>query len=379
MLAADFRSVFGREPEALWAAPGRINLIGEHTDYNDGFALPFALPHLLTVAAAPTGDDTLTIRSRQADGTLDTTAPELAPGTVRGWAAYPAGVVWDLVRAGHPVGGMEILVDSAVPLGAGLSSSAALTCAVTRATSDLYGLDLDPHATARTAQRAENDFVGMPCGIMDQLAVLLGIDQHALLVDARSLETTPVPLAPGEDDTEFLVIDTRAPHRLVTDEYAERRWTCEWAAVLLGVPALRDVDPTDLPGALAALPENRLRRRVRHVVTENARVLETVHLLRQGRTRAIGPLLTASHVSLRDDFEVSVPEVDTAVDALLTAGALGARITGGGFGGCVISLVESGTAPRCTAAVRDAFARRAFTPPTSFTPTPSPGARSLRE
>ncbi|WP_306367257.1 galactokinase [Nocardiopsis sp. CC223A] len=370
--ARGFRAVFGYDPAGVWRAPGRINVIGEHTDYNDGFVLPVALPHAVTVAAAPRADGRLRFRSAQ-DPEVFEAAALPAPGTVAGWAAYPAGALWALADAGLPAGGLDLYADGTIPSGAGLSSSAALVCATLLAVAG--DAPPAPEETARLAQRAENDFVGMPCGIMDQSASMLSREGHALFLDTRTLVAEHVPFDPAAHGLTLLVVDTRAPHRLVDGAYAERRRGCEEAARLLGVPALRDV--TDLPGALAALPDDRTRRRVRHVVTENARVLEAVDLLRAGAVAEVGPLLTASHASLRDDYEVSVPEVDTAVDAALAAGALGARITGGGFGGCVIALVDADRADAVADAVRDAYKERGFTAPAFFAAVPSPGARRL--
>jgi galactokinase len=273
------------------------------------------------------------------------------------------------------VGGLDLLVDSTVPTGAGLSSSAALTCAVVMAAAALHGDDLPPDRVIRLAQRVENDFVGMPCGILDQSASMLSTEGHALFMDTRTMDTEQVPFAPGEHGLSLLVVDTRAPHRLVEGHYADRHRACKDASRSLGLAALRDV--ADLPGALAALPDDLSRRRVRHVVTENARVLEAVALLRSGDVRAVGPLLTASHASLRDDYEVTVPEVDTAVDAALDAGALGARITGGGFGGCVIALVAADGARHCAEAVREAYRERGFAEPGVFEAVPSAGARRV--
>ncbi|GAA0207876.1 galactokinase [Saccharothrix mutabilis subsp. mutabilis] len=356
----------------VWVAPGRINLIGEHTDYNDGFVLPIALPHAVRVAAARRDDGVLRVRSRQQPGVTEVPVRDLAPGAVTGWAAYVAGVVWVLREAGHDVGGFDLVVDGDVPLGAGLSSSAALESATALAVTELSGLDVDRFALARLAQRAENDFVGMPCGIMDQSASLLSREGHALLLDTRTLDTAHIPFDLAPAGLTLLVVDTRAPHRLVDGEYAARRAACHKAAEVLGVPALRDLTdvPTDLP--------DELLRRVRHVVTENRRVLETAELLRAGDLPAIGPLLTASHESLRDDYEVTVPELDVAVEALLAAGALGARMTGGGFGGCVIALVAAAEVERCAAAVREAFARNGFIAPGCFTATAAAGARRER-
>ncbi|WP_150249053.1 galactokinase [Nocardiopsis deserti] len=370
-----FHSVFGYGPEGVWTAPGRINLIGEHTDYNDGFVLPFALPHALTASAARRADGRVRLLSRQSPEEHAAPLEGLFPGAVRGWAAYPAGALWVLRDEGHAVGGLDLLVDSTIPSGAGLSSSAALSCATVMAAASLYGVGLAPDEVARLAQRVENDFVGMPCGILDQSASMLSTEGHALFMDTRTLETEQVPFDPSAQGLTVLVVDTRAPHRHVDGAYAERRRSCEEAARVLGVAALRDV--TDLPGALAALPDDVSRRRVRHVVTENERVLRSVDLLRSGRTREVGPLLTASHASLRDDYEVSVPEVDTAVDSLLAAGALGARITGGGFGGCVVALVETERVEGCGKAVLEAYRERGFEEPAVFGALPSEGARRL--
>ncbi|NYH53179.1 galactokinase [Nocardiopsis arvandica] len=370
-----FRSAFGYGPEGVWAAPGRINLIGEHTDYNDGFVLPFALPHALTASAARRTDAAVRFRSRQSEDGFEARLPDLFPGAVEGWAAYPAGALWALRDEGYTVDGLDLLVDSTIPTGAGLSSSAALTCATVMATASLHGVDLGPAEVARLAQRVENDFVGMPCGILDQSASMLSTEGHALFMDTRTMGTEQVPFDPSAAGLTVLVVDTRAPHRLVEGHYADRRRACEEAARHLGVAALRDV--ADLPEALAALPDDVARRRVRHVVTENARVLETVGLLRSGDLRAVGPLLTGSHTSLRDDYEVSVPEVDTAVDALLAAGALGARITGGGFGGCVVALADADRVEACEKAVREAYRERGFAEPAVFGALPSAGARRL--
>ncbi|WP_020576940.1 galactokinase [Actinopolymorpha alba] len=372
-----FESAFGTAPDGVWAAPGRVNLIGEHTDYNDGFVLPLALPQGVVAAASTRSDGLLRMASLQAEGRIEVPVDTLTPGSVTGWAAYVAGTVWSLRAAGHEVGGMDILVDGDVPLGAGLSSSAALECSTALAATELHDLAIEPSTLARLAQKAENDFVGMPCGIMDQSASLLCVRDHALFLDTRTLQTEQVPLDLGADGLALLVIDTRAPHRLVDGEYAARRRTCEEAAAALGVPALRDIEPDHLKGALDRLPDEVARRRVRHVVTEDARVLQTVTLLRAGSTREIGPLLTASHESLRDDYEVTVPELDTAVDAALSAGALGARMTGGGFGGCVIALVEADAIEVVAGRVADTFAASGFAAPAPFVAQASAGARRL--
>jgi galactokinase len=363
-----------------WAAPGRVNLIGEHTDYNDGFVLPIALPYATTATVSARADGRLRVRSAQRPGEpVEAAVADLRPGAVSGWAAYVAGVVWALAESGHPVGdGAEVTVDGRVPEGAGLSSSAALECSVAAALDDLLGLGLPRPELARLAQRAENGFVGVPSGIMDQMAALLCTEGAALFLDTRGPHAEQVPLdLPGHGLT-ILVVDTRSPHQLVDGEYADRRRSCEEAAAALGVPALRDVAAAGLDAALAGLDDVH-RRRARHVVTENDRVLRTVELLRAGRVGDIGPLLTASHASLRDDFEVTVPALDVAVDAALAAGALGARMTGGGFGGCVLALVPAGAAAEqaVRAAVDTAYTDRGFGPPGYFTALPSAGAHRL--
>ncbi len=376
--ATSFARAFGREPQCLWAAPGRVNLIGEHTDYNEGFVLPLALPHRVVAAAARSDGERLRMVSLQRGGrSAEVDLHTLRPGAVDGWAAYAAGVVWALREAGHPVGGVDVVVDGDVPAGAGLSSSAALECAVALAVNDAWALGIDRTSLARLTQRAENDFVGVPSGIMDQSASLLCREGHALFLDTRTLTVEQVPLDLDAAGLALLVVDTRAPHRLADGEYAARRHDCEQGAAALGLPYLRDLGVDDLPAALGRLGDDTIRRRVRHVVTENARVLDVVGLLRTGRLGEVGALLTASHASLRDDFEVSVPELDTAVEAALQAGALGARMTGGGFGGCVIALVPVEGAGRVDDAVHRAFGERGFSTPESFVTRASPGAWRL--
>ncbi|KAB1160948.1 galactokinase [Micromonospora sp. AMSO12t] len=375
---AGFRSAYGEPPAGRWAAPGRANLIGEHTDYNDGFVLPFALPLRTVVAAAPQPGGTWTVCSELTGETVAFGADELAgPGRVDGWGAYVAGVVWALREAGHAPPGARLAIASDVPLGAGLSSSAALEAAVLAALVDLGGLDLPAERRPRLAQRAENDYVGAPTGIMDQSAVIRCRAGHALFLDCRDESVEQVPFDLDAAGLAVLVVDSRAPHRHADGEYAARRGSCERAAGLLGVAALRDVPADGLADALARLDEDETRRRVRHVVTENQRVLDTVALLRAGRVREIGPLLTASHASMRDDFEITVPEIDTAVEAALGAGALGARMTGGGFGGCVLALVDAERADAVAAAVTAAYAERGFTAPGHVTVLPGPGATRL--
>ncbi|MCE4948431.1 galactokinase [Streptomyces noursei] len=379
--AAAFHAVYGAEPAGTWAAPGRVNLIGEHTDYNDGFVMPLALPHTTIAAAAPRTDGVLRLHSAGAPGgpvTLRT--DDLAPPS-RGadWAAYPAGVVWAMRAAGLPIGGADLHYSSTVPLGAGLSSSAALEIATALALDDLYGLGLPRAELARLAQRAENAYVGVPCGIMDQTAAACCTAGHALFLDTRDLSHRHVPFDLAAEGLRLLVVDTRVRHQLGDGAYAERRAGCERGARALGVRALRDVPYAHLPAALDALASDPVvRDLVRHIVTENHRVERTVAHLDAGRPRAIGPLLTAGHASLRDDFKVSCPELDLAVDTANAAGALGARMTGGGFGGSALVLVEAAAADTVTDALHAAFTAAGHTPPRIFPAVPGPGAHRLR-
>ncbi|WP_033819917.1 galactokinase [Kitasatospora sp. MBT63] len=373
----DFQSVFGAAPEGVWAAPGRVNLIGEHTDYNDGFVLPVALPHSAVAAVRRRDDGLLRLYSAQGDGLVtELKAAELDPAAVTGWARYPAGVVWALREAGHPVGGLDVHIDSDVPTGAGLSSSAALECVLAAACNELYGLGLTPAELALTAQRAENDFVGVPCGVMDQMASMCCAEGGALFLDTRDLAQRQVPLDLAGAGLRLLVVDTRVKHDLGDGAYAGLRAGCERAAALLDLLALRDLPPAALDGALVQLPAE-LRPLVRHVVTENARVEQAVALLDAGDLAGLGPVLTAGHASLRDDYRVSCPETDLAVATAVAAGALGARMTGGGFGGSVLALVAAARLEQVAAAVLDAFAEAGHTTPRVFPAVPSAGARRL--
>jgi galactokinase len=369
-----FAERFGTEPEGVWAAPGRVNVIGEHTDYNDGFVLPVALPHTTRAAVGRRTDGRVALASLQGDGAVvELALADLAPGRPDGWAGYPAGVV-DGLRDLLP-GGVSVLVDTDVPVGAGLSSSAALTCSVALALSDLVAPHLTRADLVELARRSENDFVGAPTGILDQSASLLCEAGHALFLDTRSRTTEQVPLDLAAAGLELLVVDTGTSHTHADGGYGDRRRECEEAAARLGVPALRDIPDV---AALAALDDDVLRRRARHIVTENARVLEIVRVLRGAADpRSIGPVLSEGHASLRDDFEISTPELDACVDAALAAGAHGARMVGGGFGGSAVVLVDRDRAGAVAQAVQKRFAKEGYAAPRTFDVVPSAGARRL--
>ncbi|GAA4555311.1 galactokinase [Pseudonocardia xishanensis] len=368
----DFETAFGRPSDGVWSAPGRVNLIGEHTDYNDGFVLPLALDRRTWVAAARTTEPGwTTVRSDREDQPVRFAASTVAPGQVAGWACYVAGVVWAFREAGLPVADTDLFIHGDVPVGAGLSSSASLECAVAVALAGLAEIPVEKTPFARIARRAENEFVGAPTGGMDQMAAMHGAPDRLVFLDTRTEAVELIPFDLATHDLALLVLDTRAPHQLVDGQYGERRHDCAEAAALLDVPSLRDATLD----AVGALDDRRLRARARHVVTENARVLEVVDRLRGGRDpREIGPLLTASHESMRDDFAITVPHVDVAQETALAAGAHGARMTGGGFGGCVIALVEVADVDAVTRAVEAAYADRGWEPPVAFTAVASAGA-----
>ncbi|MEO7287545.1 MAG: galactokinase [Jatrophihabitantaceae bacterium] len=368
--------------EVRWLAPGRVNLIGEHTDYNDGFCLPLAIGNSCLAVASTLDDPVVEVVSRQLGEPIELALASLEPGVLTGdqaWAGYLAGVLWALRERGHQLGGVSIEVDSNVPTGAGLSSSAALECSVAGAVNDLFGLGLSRSELVSVARQAENDFVGAPTGGMDQLASVFAEAGTALLCDMRTLDVEPVPLDLAAAGLTLLVTDTRAPHQLTDGLYGERRADCEAAALALGVPALRDIGLDGLADAMDRLTDERLRKRARHVITENDRTLACADLLRTSQLRQIGPLLTASHVSMRDDFENSVPEVDLAVEVMLAFDAYGARMTGGGFGGCVIGLFEPRQARAAVVALDGAFGGRGYAPPVSFEVVPSTGLHAVAD
>ena len=384
--ATAFAERFGRPPEGVWAAPGRVNLIGEHVDYNAGLCLPLALPHRTFAAIGRRDDGRLGLHSAQLPsrrrswtGRLDS----VGPGAVRGWAGYVAGVPWALRAAGHEVGGFDAALVSTVPIGAGLSSSAALECCVAIGLDELFGLglggdDLGRRQLAAACVRAENEIAGAPTGGMDQAASLRCTAGHGLLLDCRDFEVEQIALDLAAAGLSLLVIDTRAHHSLVDGQYGSRRELCRQAARMLGVPDLRALADAGPQDGLEALGDGArgadLRRIVRHVLTEIARVRSVAADLRAGRPDAIGPALAASHDSLRADYRVSCPELDLAVDAARGAGALGARMTGGGFGGSAVALVPAGAAERVAAAVHQGFVAAGFAPPGFLLAAPSPAA-----
>jgi galactokinase len=375
---AAFAERFGTEPEGVWAAPGRVNVIGEHTDYNGGYVLPMALPHTTRAAVARRTDGRLALASQQEPGAVvEVSIADLVPGRPGGWAGYAAGVVHELPAA---AGGLTVLVDSDVPVGAGLSSSAALECAVALAVRDLCAPELTAAELVDVARRAENDFVGAPTGILDQSASLLCRAGHALFLDTRDRNSEQVPFDLARAGLALLVIDTGQTHEHAGGGYGDRRRECEQAAERLGVGLLREVRDV---ASLAVLDDGTavgavLLRRARHVVTEDARVLDVVAALRgPGDPRAIGPVLTAGHASLREDFEISTPLLDACVEAALSAGAYGARMVGGGFGGSVIALADAERVDDVTGVVADRFAAEDAKPPRTFVAVPSAGARRI--
>jgi len=365
---------------SVWFAPGRANLMGEHTDYNKGLVLPFALAQGVTATVVARPDGLLALRSKQApDEPVTVPVDSLKPGSVTGWAAYPAGVAWSLRAAGYPVTGASIDIDSDLPVGAGVSSSAALECSVALALCWLAGASVPRRELASIAKRAENEFVGAPTGIIDQSAAMLCRAGHALLLDCDTLEVTQVPFRPAVAGAAALIVDTRVTHALVDGEYGRRRAECEEAARLLGTPFLGTLTDVAVADRIA---DPMLARRARHVISDSARARAIAAALKEaadapGTYRFTGQLLTQAHVSLRDDFEVSWPEADVAVDAAIAAGAYGARMIGGGFGGSVLALLPVDRMSAVRGTLTEAFAQRAWTAPEFLDAVPSAAARRL--
>ncbi|MGI9822529.1 galactokinase [Agromyces sp. Marseille-Q5079] len=375
--AAGFSERYGRAPVGVWSAPGRVNLIGEHTDYNDGFVFPFAIDQRAVVALGARDDRVVRVSSTFTPEAVEIHLDDLTPESLDGWSAYPLGVAWALGQFGadlSTVPGVDLHISSSVPVGAGLSSSAAIESSIALALDDHWNLGLDRPTLAKVGQLAENRVVGAPTGILDQSASLLSHADAAVFLDCRSLDAEVIPLGLVADGLSILVIDTNVTHAHATGGYAARRASCESGAKTLGVESLRDVHVGDLDRAATVLDEETFRR-VRHIVSENQRVLDTVRTLREHGAGAIGPLLDASHVSMRDDFEITVPEIDLAVSTAQAHGAIGARMTGGGFGGSAIALVIDALVPVIEREVRAAFAEQGYRAPTTFVVRPSEGAR----
>jgi galactokinase len=355
-----------------WEVPGRVNLIGEHLDYNGGPVLPMAIDRSLTIKVRSRDDDVVNLWSDLPDSTKTAFATTVQPGEVDGWATYAAGIVWSLMEAGHGFGGADIVVESGLPSGAGLSSSAALTCGIGSALDELFGLGLGRTDIALLAQRAESDFAGAPVGLMDQLAVLYGEVGNAVLMDtAQSPPTTQaVPITWEDDGLTLLVINTKAHHSLADGEYAARREECERAAEELGLEWLAEATLD----ATVRLTDDTLKARTRHVLTETARVRGAVNAISRRAWPQLGTILTASHASLRDDFQVSCAELDVAVEAALEGGALGARMTGGGFGGSAIALVPVDQVAKVRERVEARYAAHQWPEPETFVVRPADGA-----
>jgi galactokinase len=373
-------AAFDSSPDGTWSAPGRVNLVGEHTDYNDGLVLPFAIDRRTECAVKITDDGSIRVASTHSTHVVSVEIASLTANCLDGWSAYPLGVAWALKESATKNGladrvrGCELAIASDVPIGAGLSSSAAIECAVAVALNDLWGLGLEPMDLVLACQRAENIAVGAPTGIMDQTASLFGVEDHAVLLDCQTREVQTVALGLAAAGLSIMVMDSKVEHAHATGGYKERRADCERGATELGVASLRALSVADLPRAKAVLSD-RVFRRVRHVVTENERVLDTVRTLGTLGPTAIGDLMLGSHASMRDDFDISVPAIDVAVDAAVEAGALGARLTGGGFGGASIALVPTAKWNDIAAAVTEALASRSMPAPHIFVVRPSDGAR----
>lgn len=366
---ATFVDTFDGAPDGVWSAPGRVNLIGEHTDYTGGFVMPFAIQHRAYVAVRRREDDVVRAVAH-GRGVAQTRISDVRLGTPGDWLGYLAGAAW--VHGGHF--GWDITLRSDVPIGGGLSSSAAITCAALLAMNDVAEWGLSLQSLALLAQRVEHEVIGTPSGIMDQTASLRCVESHLLMLDTQSLHVTQVPWAGVEHGLTLLITDTQTPHQLVDGQYALRRQRCEEATARLGVGQLRDATP-ELVAQSGPLLTDEQAACARHVTTENERVLQVQKLLEAGEPEKIGPLLTASHASLRDDFRVTVPQLDIAVDTALANGALGARMTGGGFGGCTVTLAPNDEVGRIQRAIEAAFAQAGFAAPRYFITTPAAGAR----
>jgi len=372
-ISKQFEDAFGNPPEIVAQAPGRVNLIGEHIDYSDGYVLPFAIDSVTKCAISRRDDDLIRISSaQQSNQLIESSLTQVANKVGNDWERYVLGVIWAL----EIKSGLDIFIDGQVPLGAGLSSSAALECSVATALNHLFVLEKTTTELARITQLAENQYVGVPCGIMDQSVSLMGKAGYALLLDCRDLSTKHIPVDFAGADLRLLIIDTRAHHALVDGGYAERRASCESVAAKLSIPSMRHLTLDVLQANREKLTDTEFIR-ARHAVTEIARVLDAVKALRASDFKTLGALINASHISLRDDYTVSCPELDTAVDAALAAGALGSRMVGGGFGGSAIALIQASKTSETIKAIEKAFAERKFKAPRFFTSLPSQGAEVI--
>lgn len=377
---AGFKEKFGTEPSGVWSAPGRVNLIGEHTDYNQGYVFPLAINRRTFAAISLRDDLQIRVSSSFSPTTHEANVSEINKDDSHDWAAYPLGVAWAIQQIAKArqidfeLVGFDCYIESDVPVGAGLSSSAAIECSVAMALNELWELSLDRQELARAGQLGENNIVGAPTGIMDQSASLLGEIDHAVFLDCRSLEAQSIALGFANEGLELLIIDSKVAHRLVDGGYAARRAACETGALEMGVESLRDLSVNDLIRAQEILDDITFRR-VRHVVTENQRVLETVDSLSKRGARSIGKLMYASHESMRDDFEISIDELDTAVETAIRHGALGARMTGGGFGGAAIALTPIEKIGEVTLSVLAEFEALGYAKPEIFAVSAAQGAK----
>jgi galactokinase len=378
--ASDFKKASGREPRWIAAAPGRVNVIGEHTDYNDGFVLPMAIDRYTVIAAAPNGADKITLRSTGGDGVANVDLQQpLKPGPKGYWANYPLGVIAGFVARGLKPAGFDAVLHSTVPLGGGLSSSAALEVATATLLEAITSHKLDPVEKALLCQKAEHDYAGMPCGIMDQFISVMGKENHLLLLDCRSRKPELVPMS--DPAMALLIINTNVKHELTGGGYAQRRAQCEQAARTLGVPSLRDATGDMLNNARAKLDET-VYRRARHVIGEIERTLHAAEGVRASNWPTVGQLMYASHTSLRDDYDVSCAELDAVVDIAQTigpkGGVIGCRMTGGGFGGCAVALVQADKVDAISTRVAAEYEQRTKIKPTLFVSRPAAGATVLK-
>lgn len=369
-----FVEVFGNRADIIAAAPGRVNLIGEHIDYSDGFVLPFAIKDQTYAAVKVRHDRKVRIASVQRRHKIvEVNLDSVKPGLKGEWERYPLSVVWALGIDK----GLDIMIDGHVPLGAGLSSSAALECSVATALNHLFSLGFSLEELARLTQKGENEYVGVPCGIMDQSVSLMAHAGSALLLDCRDLTTRNIVFDVASSGLELLIIDTQAHHSLTDGGYAQRRASCESAVAKLEITSLRDLTLDQLQNSRQLLSETEFIR-ARHAVTEMKRVLDSVQALETKNFLSLGKLLNQSHASLRDDYNVSCPELNAAVDSTIAAGALGARMVGGGFGGSAIALIHKAHTQETIAAVEKAFKNQGFKAPRFFTSLPSQGAQIIQ-